>query len=675
MRIRHLRIRLKTDQGPHGADITFPDGLVILRADNTSGKSTCFQSILVALGLEAMLSVKRRELPLQPVMSEELFSQSEENPAKVIESDVYLEVENKNRERIVVHRTVKGTRNKNLITVTKGPALSNPSRNYIAEDFFVSQPGAAIRESGFHNYLSTFLGWRLPYVQTYEGRQVPLYIETIFPYFFVEQKRGWASLSPPIPTHFRIRDPHRRAIEFLLKLDASEIADKRLELNNRKRDLETRWSALINELQAIAQNAGGILKKLPFTPVAHWPPDPSPVIQIPQGSDSWVTFDDFIEQQKNRLKELASEEIPLVNEVTDISNDELVLTENQLREKELFLSRYLNSLEIERAELNSIQQRLDSLEVDIQRNKDVRTLQNLGSSIATNVSVQKCPTCHQQIEDSLLPLALDQNVMTIDDNISFLEQQRRTFVATLQNTQSVIEARERQVQHIRQDIASDRAKIRTLRRTLISDDRLPSMESIRERIELETSLTRNQTLLEQFHIRLERLDPLASEWFEIQRELKNLPLEDVSANDKDKLSFWNRSLRNQIAEYDFRSLQVDEIEISRDTYMPVHEGFDLNTNISASDFIRIIWAYLNGLIEVSRNFETNHPGLLVFDEPRQQSTKDLSFAALLKQASKAANYNNQVIFGTSERDSKLKEILKDIPHEYISFNGRIIQPL
>lgn len=318
---------------------------------------------------------------------------------------------------------------------------------------------------------------------------------------------------------------------------------------------------------------------------------------------------------------------------------------------------------------------MDSLEVDIQRNKDVRTLQNLGSSIATNVSVQKCPTCHQQIEDSLLPLALDQNVMTIDDNISFLEQQRRTFVATLQNTQSVIEARERQVQHIRQDIASDRAKIRTLRRTLISDDRLPSMESIRERIELETSLTRNQTLLEQFHIRLERLDPLASEWFEIQRELKNLPLEDVSANDKDKLSFWNRSLRNQIAEYDFRSLQVDEIEISRDTYMPVHEGFDLNTNISASDFIRIIWAYLNGLIEVSRNFETNHPGLLVFDEPRQQSTKDLSFAALLKQASKAANYNNQVIFGTSERDSKLKEILKDIPHEYISFNGRIIQPL
>ena len=130
-----------------------------------------------------------------------------------------------------------------------------------------------------------------------------------------------------------------------------------------------------------------------------------------------------------------------------------------------------------------------------------------------------------------------------------------------------------------------------------------------------------------------------------------------------------------MAEYDFKSLQVDELEISENTYLPSHEGFDLHTNISASDFIRIIWAYLNGLIEVSRHFETNHPGLLVFDEPRQQSTKDISFAALLKQASKAASYNNQVIFGTSERDSKLKEILKDIPHEYIPFSGRIIQPV
>lgn len=675
MRIRHLRIRLKTDQGLHGTDISFPDGLVILRADNTMGKSTCIQSILVALGLEAMLTVRRRELPLQPVMSDELFSLDEENPATVIESDVYLEIENKKKERIVIHRTVKGTRDKNLITVIKGPALSEPSENYVAEDFFVAQSGAATRERGFHYYLAEFLGWRLPPVQTYEGKLVPLYIENLFPYFVVEQKRGWASLSPPVPTHFRIRDPHRRAVEFLLKLDAYEIADKRLELSRVSRDLETRWTLVINEIQSIARDVGGILKKLPHSPVSKWPPEFAPVIQMPSSGNGWITFERFIELQQDRLETLNSIDIPPINEVVESSSEELALAEKQLRESELFLSKYLSSLEVDRADVDSIKQRLNSLDEDIKRNKDVKILQGLGSTIALDVSQQRCPTCHQQIEDSLLPLAPHQHVMTVNDNIKFLEQQKRTFEAALKNAEFVVEARESQVLRLRDNIASYRAQIRTLRRTLVSDDRLPSMEIIRERIELETRLARSRTLLEQFHIRLNRLEPLSEEWFNVQLEIDRLPKEDVSTQDKEKIAFWETSLRRQLSEYDFRSLQVDEIDISEDTYVPVHEGFDLNTNISASDFIRIIWAYLDGLIEVSRHFETNHPGLLIFDEPRQQSTKDISFAALLKRVSESSDFDQQVIFATSEREGKLKEILRGVPHRYIPFQGRIIKPI
>ena len=71
IRIRQLRLRVATGGGTFGADIPFTDGLNVLWADNTTGKSTALQSILYALGLERMLS-PRREIPLTYVMTSHL---------------------------------------------------------------------------------------------------------------------------------------------------------------------------------------------------------------------------------------------------------------------------------------------------------------------------------------------------------------------------------------------------------------------------------------------------------------------------------------------------------------------------------------------------------------------------------------------------------------------------
>ena len=50
-------------------DLAFADGLNVLRADNSSGKSTVLQSIIYALGLEGMLSA-RRDIPLPHSMTD-----------------------------------------------------------------------------------------------------------------------------------------------------------------------------------------------------------------------------------------------------------------------------------------------------------------------------------------------------------------------------------------------------------------------------------------------------------------------------------------------------------------------------------------------------------------------------------------------------------------------------
>jgi hypothetical protein len=295
--------------------------------------------------------------------------------------------------------------------------------------------------------------------------------------------------------------------------------------------------------------------------------------------------------------------------------------------------------------------------------------------MTSSVAQHTCPTCHQPIEDTLTPLAEEQNVMTIDDNISFLKEQRRTFRAALRNAEAVVAAREGQIKRLREEFADERARIRTLRQTLVSDGRLPSMEAIRKRVELEESVNRERRLLEDFSVKLGGLEPLSKKWLNVQSEKATLPDEDTSSQDKRKLALWREAFQEQLIRYDFQSLTAKNIVISEDTYLPNHKGFDLPSNISASDFIRVIWAYLVGLLEVSRELQTNHPGFLIFDEPKQQSTKNLSFAELLERVSNSGRFNQQVIFATSENERNLGMILQDVPHTFLGFEGRIIQPL
>ena len=278
MRIRHLRLRVDTDHGLHGVDIPFADGLVVLWADNSMGKSTCLRAILVALGMEAMLSTRKLDIPLPQVMKTEL--ESANGIARVTESNIYLELENKSRKRIVAHRTIVGARNSDLITVSHGPALTEPEGSYPLQDFFVSRSGAATRETGFHYFLADFLGWNVPSVRTFENKEYPLYLQCIFPYLMVEQKRGWANLDPPLPSQFRIREAHKRSLEFLLDLDASKISRKRMKLLEEQRDLKFQWAALVSEIKSFVQAGGGLAAGLPESPITKWPPEIYPYVQI-----------------------------------------------------------------------------------------------------------------------------------------------------------------------------------------------------------------------------------------------------------------------------------------------------------------------------------------------------------------------------------------------------------
>lgn len=53
--------------------------------------------------------------------------------------------------------------------------------------------------------------------------------------------------------------------------------------------------------------------------------------------------------------------------------------------------------------------------------------------------------------------------------------------------------------------------------------------------------------------------------------------------------------------------------------LPTIDGFDMKFDSSASDGIRVIWAFTMALLQVSVEKQGNHPGIIIFDEPAQQS--------------------------------------------------------
>ena len=673
MRIRRLVLRVISEAGPFGTTIDFPDGLVILWADNSMGKSTCVKSILWALGFEAMLTTSQQDAPLPPAMKAQIDTGTE--TVGVIESEVLVEIENAKGDRVVVHRGVAGARNTHLVTVTHGPGLTSPQASLKQEDFFVSRPGGATREQGFHQFLAGFLGWTIPEVQTFEGRDCPLYLQCIFPYVCVEQTRGWSSLQPQVPVQFRIRDVHKRVVEFVLRLDAHEIAAKRQRLRNEESKIESEWTGLVKEAQLVSHTVNGSLQGIPAAPTAVWPPQIKPLLMVPQGSNEWVPVGDAIKADKVALDQLVEREIPRATEVTNAVTSELAEAESKLRERDTILARVLDALESEKQEVVAVELRLEALEEDLRRNKDVQTLRTLGSNLTTSLAPEECPTCHQLLKDSLTPMEQNQSVMSIDQNIKFISEQRRTFLAVLANSRKVVDARENQVAALREEVSALRSRIRALRQTLVSDGRLPSIAAIRSRLELEDRVRRVELAEENFSRVLLRFRDAASEWTRIQTDIKNLPKDDVSAEDRGKVTRLAQLFAEQLRQFGFKSLKAEEVTVSVDSYRPEHEGFDLPTNISASDFIRVIWAYLNGFLEVARSFSTNHPGLLIFDEPKQQSTKDPSFAELLKRVSAAVNFGQQVIFATSEKKENLQKLLLGVPHRYLEFEGRILKRL
>lgn len=675
LRIRALELRAITEEGPYGIILQFPDGLVVLRGENSAGKSTCLTAILYALGLEGML-VKTLDSPFPESMTRRLESGSRTIP--VIESYVQLEFSGPDDQVLTTRRSVTGSDEvRQVVTVFSGPGITTPlAEDVQRNDYFVRVPGAAQSDSGFHFFLAKFLHLELPRVARFDGPPVPLYLETLFPFLFVDQIRGWAGLTSRLPTHFRIVDLWTSAVEFLLSLDIQSNALKRHELDSETERIRSQWTQTLEGLGFNARGLGFVPQNLPSEPTAVWPLTPTPRLSVTEG-DSWQSLEQALAARTRRLAELQQRDIPRIEQVASGLREAVTQAEAELDRLEAGLRELVEDIELEAGQNESLQTRLRALHEDHRKYRDERRLRDRGAPGNLRLVQNTCPTCKQPLKDVLLPQDSPVEPMSLDDNLRFIEGQIGLFEQMREASAELLRAKQQRAHAMKQKIADQAVVLRDRKRSFRGDAEAPSTAAIRETLLEEDRISRLQELQTRFAEFVEKFRILSTQWRANQSALKSLMRTGLSEADRAKLREIEQLIVAQLREYEFRSWNPDTVQLSDQTYRPVREGLDLPSpvQLSASDGIRVIWAYLVALLETARRHKTNHPGLIVFDEPQQQHMKEISFAALVKRLGPCGQHGQQAIIATSEKRASLDGMLSGVQASVIELPDRALQPL
>ena len=675
LRIRHLLINVNTDKGVFGTKQNFADGLNVIRAENYAGKSQLIQAIMYALGMEGMQGPSHA-VPLAHALTEYLdYKVNGKNAtAKVIDSMVSLEIENGKGKFLTVQRAIAGDRNRHLMTVYEGRALTKKEALNTARDYYVRESGAASSELGFHRRLKDFIGWELPMAPRFNEPDCPLYLETIFPLLYVEQKLGWGRLPGRYPTWFGIRDVGRRTVEFILGLDAYATALERTAVNEEIKRLKREWSSVRTQAEKSAAAVVGIVRGIPVEPIASWPPDVPPTLSVMRES-KWVSIAEFLTGLRIRFTELQKVEVPSTAKAEPTIRTELAKLEGDLAARERTVAALYERFETDTAEAESLQQRIDTINDYLRKYKDLRKVRKMGSKDEPEVITGLCPTCHQELADSLLDTGNKAVPMTVDQNVSFYEEQIQLFTAVHSNAIHSIQTAEKDLRAQRVQVTDLRERIRDIRETLVSASSSPSIEAISERIRLQERISRVENQQQVFDEHMAELAQLAAEWLDAQERFKKLPKGALSERDEKKIALLQVSFQQQLIQYKMGSLAVGEVKISPGSYEPEVAGVNLSADVSASDLIRLHWAYLLGLLEIGTQATGNHPGLLIFDEPQQQSVEESSFREMLRHA--VGEKNAQIIVTTSHERKTIGTYLNKIGAKHVvEFeDGRILQKM
>lgn len=642
----------------YGLDESFKEGLNFVQSEeNTCGKSSILAAIYYCLGLEQILG---GVAGIGGKVLTSVFKSTidDDNGSwNVTESGVYLEISN-GSEVVTIFRNIKvENKDDRLVKVfySKYDSIGDPETQN--EDFYVNIQYSATRQRGFHTFLENFLHLNLPLVHTSDGNERKLYIQLIFSAMFIEQKHGWSDILSGMPI-FGIRESKKRIIEYILGLDTIKNEKERDNLAGVKTNIENEWEICISEIQKAVNPESCSIFNVPLHPRILSDKDYS---RISIFTETGVTISERVHQLEDEYKSLRQ----LKPRVTD--NFEALNTE--LSDTELAMVNYESTLQQLTQRLSSIEQviiRLTSdIELicsDIQNNEDAARLQKFGSESASEqLSVNICPTCRQQIQDNLIDANPCSGFMSIEENIRHLKAQKSMLEFSLNSRKSTRDALQKEKTIYENKLLILRRLAQTLRSDLYTTIDTEASEAILlKKIEISKKIEQLSKLQDTFNEFLNHLSDLSNQWNIYLDKKSRLPKRGLSELDIEKIVLLKSYFINNLQRYHYSSLSsFDGIEISEESLLPTIDGFDMKFDSSASDGIRTIWAYTLALFQVSTEKGGNHPGVIIFDEPAQQSIVSEDMKSFIRSVVEVTA-NGQIIMAITLNSKELIQIIDEL---------------
>ncbi|GLS73032.1 hypothetical protein GCM10007890_50470 [Methylobacterium tardum] len=333
-------------------------------------------------------------------------------------------------------------------------------------------------------------------------------------------------------------------------------------------------------------------------------------------------------------------------------------------------------------EVNAVAERLSVLKFDLVRNQDAQKLKTLGSRLGKAAFEHRCPTCHQSLETELLP-ELTSRTMALEQNIKFIKSQIELYEASQRSAVSSRDELARKYNAFNAELYSVMQRIRELRQALTRPASSASRAQIEQIVRLNAQIERITSAREGMDSLSDNLGGISREYFDAQSEIRSLRLNELGSSDRAKLSNLLIELKRQCRAYHFATYGIEELGLAEDNFRPVVEietdegrqQQELGFEVSASDGIRLKWAYYLSLMLVSKFPLGNHPGLCVFDEPGQQAMEQESLREFLKFSSINFRERQIITAVTTEKARPFIEELRGLGANVIEFGGRVLQPL
>lgn len=679
MIIRGMRLSITTSEGPFGFQFEFSRNLNIVRGGNSSGKSTFFNSLLYGLGMEELVG-GRNERTLPYAVKD--YFEFEGRRVSVVASEVLVELENSSGNVVTLKRAVRDEkRDTKLVEVFEGSHIRGGDGLHRGSSKYLHDPGSAQKEEGFFRFIERFMQLDLPRVATTSGGETKLYPQALFAALAVEQKRGWTDYIANIP-FFGIREARSRVVEYLLGLDVFETSSRINQLNAESRHLDFAWQDLVAELKRYTAEAGVLVENLPLKPTRNF--DPSQVKLLRRLGESLLSIHDSIGGLR---VEYAGLQGRIDSGVRPDGRESLRRIEDALEELERLgrlHEQASSSLTLQRASLREYEQLLREAREDLDRNKTAAKLRSLGAQHEVELATDRCPTCHQLVEDTLLAGIVTGPQMDLDTNIGYLQSQVRMLERQVAGARDALSRNEVTVNDLATQVAARHDVLTAMR----GDARTGATESravLRRQLQIETDIERLERLLQRVDKLLPALSEIAGKLAANLSAREKLPGEYYSSSDRLRIGLFEKNFRANAQSFGYESAEIKQIRINYDALVPTLADIelrqiaraDIKADSSASDFVRLIWSYLLALYQTSSHSTVrgNHPSMMLMDEPGQHSMAEDSQHALLKQLSAEGKLQSIVAASFDESESVFMRATEGVPHKLHRWDGKLIRPL